>query len=85
MQILDNLIILLLIIGAFLAGLVLSGIYWRRLINEWRYTCKILSADKGLGYIAPPEGDNTFPIGQDFIDRLKEKGRATQAIRTPRS
>ena len=85
MQILDNLIILLLIVGAFLGGLVLSGIYWRRLINEWRYTCKILSADKGLGYIVPPERENTFPIGQDFMDRLREKGHATQAIRTPRT
>ena len=85
MQILDNLIILLLIVGAFLAGLVLSGIYWRRLIDEWRYTCKILAADKGLGYIAPPETDSVFPIGQEFMDKLKTNGRATQAIRTPRS
>lgn len=82
MQILDNLIILLLIIGAFLSGLALAGMYWRRLIDEWRYTCKILASQNGVGYVAPPE-DKTLPIGQSFMDRLKENGRATQALRTP--
>jgi hypothetical protein len=81
----DNLIILLLIIGAFIAGLATAGMYWRRLVNEWRYSCKILAADKGLGYIAPPEEETVLPLGQDFMDRLKANGRATKAIRTPRS
>jgi len=80
----DILIILLLIVGAFLGGLALAGMYWRRLINEWRYTCKLLAADKGLGYVAPPEDKPVFPIGQEFMTRLRETGHATQAIRTPR-
>lgn len=80
---LDNLIILLLIVGAFIAGLALAGMYWKRLVDEWRYTCKILSADKGLGYIAPPQREKVLPIGQDFMDKLRENGRATQALRSP--
>lgn len=80
---LDNLIILLLIVGAFIAGLCLAGMYWKRLIDEWRYTCKILSADKGLGYIAPPQREKVLPIGQDFMNKLRENGRAIQALRSP--
>lgn len=78
----DNLIILLLIVGAFLGGLALAGHYYKRLIDEWRYTCKILAADKGVGYIAPPE-DPAFPLGSDFFEKLRENGRATKALRTP--
>ena len=84
MQIVDNLIILLLIIGAFIAGLMVAGFYWNRLIAEWKYTCKLLSALNGVGYVAPPT-DNTLPIGQEFMNRLKENGHATQALRTPRA
>jgi len=74
------LIVLVLIVGAFAGGLALAGMYWRRLIEEWRYSCKILAADKGLGYIAPPE-NKPLPLGQDFMNRLKTTGRATQAIK----
>ena len=81
MQILDNMIILLLIVGAFLSGLVLAGMYWRKVVNELRYTCKILAADKGLGYIAPPETTSDGPITQDFMDHLHKNGRATTTIR----
>lgn len=85
MQIIDNLIILLLISGAFVAGLGLAGMYWERLVNEWRYTAKVLAAQLGVAYVAPPEEEkNPFPIGQEFMTRMKENGRATQAIRTPR-
>ena len=83
MQIIDNLIILVLIGGAFFCGLRLSDWYWRKIINETRYACKILAADKGLGYVTEPQETN--PIGQDFMNRLRETGRATQAIRTPRT
>lgn len=82
MQILDNLIILLLIVGAFLGGLVLAGFYWRKIVNELRYTCKILASQNGLGYIAPPEATTEGPITQSFMDHLRKNGRATTAIRS---
>ena len=81
MNILDNLIILLLIVGAFLGGLVLAGVYWRRLIDEWRYTCKILAAQNGVGYVAPPE-EKSGPITEHFMEHLRKNGRATTAIRS---
>lgn len=80
-----ELIILLLIVGAFISGLALAGMYWKRLINEWRYTCKILASERGLGYISPPVEKSVLPIGQDFMDKLKENGRAITAIRSPRN
>ena len=82
MQILDNLIILLLIVGAFLGGLVLAGTYWRKVVNELRYTCKVLAAQNGLGYIAPPEATTEGPITQTFMDHMRKNGRATTAIRS---
>ena len=82
MQILDNLIILLLIVGAFLGGLVLAGFYWRKIVNELRYTCKVLASQNGLGYIAPPEATTEGPITQAFMNHLHKNGRATTAIRS---
>lgn len=81
----DNIIILLLILGAFLGGLYLAGKYYRRLLAEVEWLMKVVIADKGLGYIAPPQEDTSFPISQSFMEHLKQYGRATQAIRTPRS
>ena len=81
MQILDNFIILLLVVLAFVAGLLVAGNYYRRLIAQHQYTEKILAADKGLGYIAPPEIQKTTPIGQDFMDKLKVNKRATQMLK----
>ena len=82
MQILDNLIILLLIVGAFIAGLVLAGWYYKKLLSEIEWILKVTVADKGLGYIAYPEKVSQ-PITQAFMDHLKKHGRATQALRTP--
>ena len=79
MQIIDNMIILLLIVGAFLGGLALAGMYWRRLIDEWRYTCKLLSAQNGVGYVAPPERKDG-PITEHFMEHLHKNGRATTII-----
>ena len=82
MQILDNLIILTLIILSFISGLKLAGHYYEKCISEYQYALKIMTADKGLGYIAPPQKKKVVPIGQPFMDRLKENGHATQALRT---
>lgn len=80
MQILDNLIILLLVVLAFVAGLLVAGNYYRQMLAQHQYTEKILAADKGLGYLAPPQ-KKLVPIGQQFMDKLKETGRATQQLR----
>ena len=84
MQILDNVLILALPILAFIAGLKLAGHYYSRILAEYQYAEKILSAGKGLGYIALPQLKKSGPIGQDFMDRLHNSGHATQAIRNPR-
>lgn len=79
MNILDNVIILLLIVGAFLAGKTISDSYHRRILSEYEYIFRMTAAEKGVGYVAPPAGK--VPIGQPFMDRLKENGRATQKLR----
>lgn len=81
MQMLDNSIILTLIVLAFIAGHRMAGKYYKDILAHHEYTEKLLSADKGLGYIAPPEASKTMPIGQPFMDKLKENGRATQALK----
>ena len=78
---LDNIIILLLIVLAFVAGLSLAGHFYSQMLAQHQYTEKILASDKGLGYIAPPQ--KFVPIGQPFMDKLKETGRATQKLRRP--
>ena len=78
----DNLIILLLIVGAFIGGLVLAGWYYKKLLAEIEWILKVTVADKGLGYITYPEKVSQ-PITQTFMDHLKKHGRATQALRTP--
>lgn len=83
MQILDNIIILTLIVLAFIAGKVISDRYNERQIQELEYQLRLFAAEKGIGYIAPPTKKKLVPIGQPFMDRLKETGHATQALRTP--
>ena len=79
MQILDNIIILLLPVVAFIAGKKISDSYHEMVVSELRYQLQLLAAQKGVGYIAPP-ARRKVPIGQQFMDRLKENGRATQII-----
>jgi len=81
MQILDNVIILLLPIIAFIAGKRISDNYNRHIIDELQYQLRLSAAEKGVGYVAPPPR-KYVPIGQQFMDRLKENGRATQTLRT---
>ena len=84
MQILDNVIILLLLVLAFFAGKRISDSYHQRMIDELQFELRLRAAEKGVGYVAPPSR-KYVPIGQQFMDRLKENGRATQAIRTPQN
>ena len=78
MQILDNLIILLLLTISFFVGKKISDRYNSDIISELEYQLRLLAAQKGIGYIAPPDRKRYIPIGQPFMDKLKETGRATQ-------
>ena len=80
MNILDNVIILLLIAGAFIAGKLISDKYHERIESEYEYMIKVRAADRGVGYIAPPARKPQVPIGQLFMDKLKETGRAAQVL-----
>ena len=79
MQIIDNLIILSLIVIAFIAGLKVAGHYYSQMVSMHEYTEKIMASEKGFGYIAHP--GKHMPIGENFMDRLKTNGRATQVLR----
>ena len=85
MQIIDNIIILLLPILAFFAGKKISDNYHDRVIQELTYQLRLNAAEKGVGYVAPPVKKKYVPIGQPFMDRLKENGHATQTLRTPQN
>lgn len=85
MQILDNVIIILLVIAAFLAGKKISDNYHDEQIAELEFQLRLEAAQKGVGYVAPPPKKKFVPIGQDFMDRLKENGHATQTLRTPKT
>lgn len=81
MQIIDNIIILLLPVIAFFAGKRISDNYHQSIIDNLTYQLRLYGAEKGIGYVAPPVRRKYMPIGQDFMDRLKENGRATQSLR----
>lgn len=78
MKILDNLIILFLPVIAFFVGKKISDAYHRDIISELEYQLRLMAAQHGVGYVAPPEKKRYVPIGQPFMDKLKETGRATQ-------
>ena len=79
MQILDNIIILSLPVIAFIAGKIISDRYNDKIISELQYQLRLNAAKQGVGYVAPPV-KKKVPIGQPFMDKLKENGRATQQI-----
>jgi len=83
MQIVDNIVILLLIIGAFMFGKHISDTYHEKQIQELIFQLRMYGAEKGVGYVAPPVKKKFVPIGQPFMDKLKEQGRATQQLRSP--
>jgi len=80
MQIIDNIIILLLPVIAFIAGKKISDSYHEKTISELQYQLRLNSAREGVGYVAPPQSKKHVPIGQPFMDKLKENGRATQQL-----
>ena len=81
MQMLDNFIILALIALAFFVGKKISDNYHDRTIQELQYQLRLESAKFGVGYVAPPPTKKQrVPIGQPFMDKLKETGRAVQQI-----
>ena len=82
MQIVDNLIILILIVASFFAGKKISDSYHASTIQELQYQLRLNAARDGVGYVAPPVKKKLVPIGQPFMDKLKENGRATQALHT---
>lgn len=79
MQFLDNLIIILLPVLAFLAGKRMSDNYHASQIEELEFQLRLQAASQGVGYVQPPVRKRA-PIGQDFMDKLKEHGRATQRL-----
>ena len=81
MQILDNILILALPVLAFIAGKVISDRYHERQIEQLEYQLRLYAAERGVGYVAPPAKKKLVPIGQPFMDRLKENGHATQSLR----
>ena len=81
MQILDNVIILLLIVISFVAGKKMSDKQYGYIIDELRYQTRLTAAQRGVGYVAPPAKQKRVPIGQPFMDKLKENGRAVQQFR----
>ena len=85
MQILDNIIILLLPVLAFMAGKKISDSYNDKIISELQYQIKLHAARDGVGYVAPTQKAKRVPIGQPFMDKLKETGRATQQISSTHS
>lgn len=85
MQIVDNLIILILIAASFFAGKKISDSYNASQIQELQYQLRLYAARDGVGYVAPPVKKKLVPIGQPFMDKLKENGHATQSLRTPRT
>lgn len=79
MQILDNLIILCLHVLAFWAGKHIADKYNAQRIAELEFQLRLEAAKNGVGYVAPPP-KKYVPIGQNFMDKLKENGRAVQKI-----
>ena len=80
-QILDNLIILSLIAGAFIAGLKLAGHYHRKFDEERSYQERLREARER----APGKGPggpyvSRQPISTRFMDKLKTEGRAVQKL-----
>lgn len=80
MQIIDNIIILLLPVMAFLAGKKISDAYNKNIIAELEYQLRLTAAQHGVGYVAPPAKKQKVQIGQPFMDKLKENGHAVQQL-----
>jgi hypothetical protein len=80
MQILDNLLIVVLIVLAFIAGKKVSDKYNTETVEYLMYLLRLNAAEKGVGFVAAPQIKKHTPIGQQFMDTLKTNGRATQKL-----
>ena len=80
MQIVDNILILLLPVLAFVAGKKISDKYNAERIQELDYIIRLQATEKGIGYVPPQPPKQRIPIGQPFLDKLHENGRAVQKI-----
>jgi len=80
MNFIDNILIIGLIAAAFFLGKHISDKYHEKIMSEYEYLVRLDAAKHGMGYVAPPQKVKRAPIGQDFMDRLKSNGRATQQI-----
>lgn len=79
MQLLDNFLILALIVGAFFLGRHITIHDYENLINYYNYFYRMDAAKQGVGYVAPPT-KRRAQLGEQFMDRLKTTGHATQAL-----
>ena len=80
MEIVIHILILLLAFLSFLGGKTISDSYNRAQIQELEYQLRLMAAQKGIGFVAPPQKNRRMPIGQPFMDKLHETGRATTKI-----
>jgi hypothetical protein len=76
----EALVALVILILAFSAGKMISDRYNDRIISELQFQLRLASAEKGVGYVAPPAKKKIVPIGQPFMDALQKNGRAVQKI-----
>ena len=76
----EALVALVILILAFSAGKMISDRYNDRIISELQFQLRLTSAEKGVGYVAPPVKKKIVPIGQPFMDALQKNGRAVQKI-----
>lgn len=67
---------------AFYAGKKTADNYYEKIISELQYQFRLGAAQQGVGYVAPPQRRKAN-IGQQFMERLKENGRAVQQINNP--
>lgn len=79
MQLIDNIVIIGLIVASFFLGRHITLRDYEKLLDYYNYFYRMDAAKQGVGYVAAPS-KRRAPIGQNFMDRLKETGRATQVL-----
>lgn len=81
MQLLDNIIILLLPVISFVMGKRVADKYKQEQIDMLTDEIKRLSFMNGVGYLSQPQPVKKYvPIGQPFLDKLRDNGRAVQKL-----
>ena len=85
MNILDNFLIIAIHVLCFYAGMRISDKYHeqerQRVETEVRLANARFHANDYAVYVPPaPVKQKRMPIGQPFMDRVKQNGRATQQI-----